>query len=711
MRWAIAVALCVSAFAGDVLEPLGHLHIPIGIPNSLDTLKTFVEAEGNFSPGFATCGISFWVYDGASEKLVAPTMPGVACAHGLAPGGLLIPWSEWRAGDVAVRSEVCEVQREATFIVGARAKLTNTAKAPRTVSLYAAVQPVGAAGAPIQKLVFKDEAVFANEHLVLVANQTPTGAEAPLPTAEAKQVPAAQLLRNPGMGAKGGDASGALRFDVTLSPGESRTFGFVCPVLHGRRAVGHDWDGTSKWAQLDRANPILGSGGTDQPSPPVAFYRAIEADDLFVEAERDARKLTGKVGIELPDPRWGEAFNAITSHVAIAMNEGAPDVSVINYNVFSRDGVYVANILQKSGNTALAAEAIDYFLAHPFNGRIEPEADNPGQILWILGEHWLFTKDRVWLARIYPAAQKLAAMIAYYRTTPEPHWVSATSLDFGEALPEAQRERLRPGACDGTQPRYTEAFDLAGMRAASMLAGEMENDADRERWSDLAARFFGEYGKEYAADLGKDYGKYCVLWPCRLFPLASGPAFEQFKAIGAQEPAGWRYFPLARAHQGLLAGNRAAAAETLAVHLEHEQMRGWYAFDEGGPSGPGNWTKVRSNWTVTRDNHDVDRARAMPHGWAIAEFQLLLRDGLAYEEGDRLVLFAGVPAEWFEKPMRLRNFPTHFGPVSVNFRPTEAGGSVEVAGTGIPPGGFIVRAPWKDLAIPAGEKSVSFSGR
>ena len=33
------------------LDPRGEIHIPIGIANSLDTLKTFVEAEGNFSPG------------------------------------------------------------------------------------------------------------------------------------------------------------------------------------------------------------------------------------------------------------------------------------------------------------------------------------------------------------------------------------------------------------------------------------------------------------------------------------------------------------------------------------------------------------------------------------------------------------------------------------------------------------------------------------
>ncbi|MBN1422865.1 MAG: hypothetical protein JXP34_29075, partial [Planctomycetes bacterium] len=58
-----------------------------------------------------------------------------------------------------------------------------------------------------------------------------------------------------------------------------------------------------------------------------------------------------------------------------------------------------------------AEAAIDYFLGHPFNGRVQPEADNPGQVLWAMGEHWRVTRDRAWLARVYPGARKIAAMI------------------------------------------------------------------------------------------------------------------------------------------------------------------------------------------------------------------------------------------------------------------------------------------------------------
>jgi hypothetical protein len=75
----------------QLLDPVGKLHIPIGIPNSLDSLKTFVEAEGNFSPGIGSYGIYFWVFNPALGSLTSPTMEDVPCTHGLAEGRLMIP--------------------------------------------------------------------------------------------------------------------------------------------------------------------------------------------------------------------------------------------------------------------------------------------------------------------------------------------------------------------------------------------------------------------------------------------------------------------------------------------------------------------------------------------------------------------------------------------------------------------------------------------
>ena len=90
---ALALLAATPSAAGP-LDPRGTIHIPIGVPNTLDPLKTFVEAEGNFSPGLGSYGIYFWVYDQADKKLYAPTQPGVNVTHGLAPGGLLM----WHTG-------------------------------------------------------------------------------------------------------------------------------------------------------------------------------------------------------------------------------------------------------------------------------------------------------------------------------------------------------------------------------------------------------------------------------------------------------------------------------------------------------------------------------------------------------------------------------------------------------------------------------------
>ncbi len=260
--------------------------------------------------------------------------------------------------------------------------------------------------------------------------------------------------------------------------------------------------------------------------------------------------------------------------------------------------------------------------------------------------------------------------------------------DFGDALPKEKRQELKPGSCDGFHPEYTEAFDIAGLRAAAALAEAMKDGASAEEWRNLAAALFEKYDRKFGEKLPKGYGSYSVLWPCRLYPLEAGKGYEQFKGMGARKSESWRYFPLATAHQGLLAGNRAAGHGTIERHLEHEQMQGWYAFDEGGASGTGGWNHARTTWKRGKDSV------AMPHGWAIAEVHLLLRDCLLFEDGDRLVLFGGVAPEWFAHPegIEAERLPTHFGPCSFRWAPEAGGASLTLSGAE-PPGGFVLRLP------------------
>lgn len=692
----IAPSVIVLALMGETcgrpLDPRGKVHIPIGIPNTLDTLKTFVEAEGNFSPGFGSYGIYFWVYDRESGELTAPTMDKVRCQWGLSGNGYLIPWTSWRAGELEVRTEVCEVRRESpsgeVFVVGARIGLVNRSEEDRAVSVYAALRPLGPAGWAVHHLSVSKEgdAMLVDGRAAIVSSEKPSAAGVLDRDVMCELALSGKMPDRKTATSKAGDSSGALLFDLKIPAGESKRLGFVCPVLTGRRAVGHKWDGKGPWAQLDEAKPNPITGGIVQPAPGLGYYRSLKADELFERAMAYWVSFVGQATVKTPDPRWGECFAAITGHVGMCMNHGAPDVAVVNYNVFNRDGVYTANILQKSGHFELASEAIDYFLSHPFSGRVYPEADNPGQILWVMGEQWMFTRDEQWLERVYPSVRKLAALIEYYRTTKGPHWVSSTSLEFGEALAAEERQELKPGRCDGYHPEYTEAFDIAGLRKACILAKAAGKAGDAGQWGKLGDSLFEKYDQKFGKHLPKGYGSFSVLWPCRLYPLGKGKGHDQFKGVGARKPGGWRYFPLATAHQSLFAGNREAGYGTIKAHLSHGQMRGWYAFDEGGKSGPGGWRHVRTTW-----NHNV----AMPHGWAIAELWLLLRDSLIFEDGKRVILLAGIPPEWFTHPegIEVKDLPTYFGSCSFVYRRVNEGATLTLSGSADPPEGFVLRVP------------------
>jgi hypothetical protein len=60
--WVVFLALAGHLYSAEnpqiqSLDPRGEMHIPIGIVNSLDSLKTFVKPERCFSPGVGSYGI------------------------------------------------------------------------------------------------------------------------------------------------------------------------------------------------------------------------------------------------------------------------------------------------------------------------------------------------------------------------------------------------------------------------------------------------------------------------------------------------------------------------------------------------------------------------------------------------------------------------------------------------------------------------------
>ncbi len=148
------------------------------------------------------------------------------------------------------------------------------------------------------------------------------------------------------------------------------------------------------------------------------------------------------------------------------------------------------------------------FLFTLYSGRSYPEADNPGEVLSVIGEHWLFSLDLEWLQAIYPNVTKLVEMIRYYRMTPGTHWVAMTGIQFGPDLPPKIRRILEDGRCDGYHPEYTYAFDIAGIRKAIIMANATGREIDVASWTKLANILFQEYDQRFGQDLSRGYGSY-----------------------------------------------------------------------------------------------------------------------------------------------------------------------------------------------------------
>jgi hypothetical protein len=674
------------------LDPIAKFHIPIGIPNSVDTLKSFVEAEGDFSPGFATYGMYAWVRDGQG-KLHAATQPDSGCTHGLADGGFLIPWAAWQAGPLKVRTEVCQTAQNSPAgelqVLAMRIALTNPSNVVAHDSLFLAIRALGPAGWPIKAMSTADgDALLVENHPALVAETKPRALGVAGEDSVGELAKTGEVPNQASASSIDGNCSGAMRFDLDIPAQGTVTVGAICPVMAGRRAVGHKWQpGGSNHNFREAAIFNPAEGGQLQPDPDGAWYHTLKVDDLFRQASDYWRSKVGGVELSLPDQKWSDGFTAMVSHLAMNLNTGAPDVAVINYTTFNRDGMYIAECLQRAGIDDWSEQVIDYLYAHPFNGRDFPEADNPGQILWVTGQHWYYTHDQVWLQKILPQVEQLASLIRYCRTTPTPHWVDMNGLEFGDAVAAEKRRELKPGCCDGFHPIYTDAYDVAGLRAAAMLCAAANDSQDAGQWSALADQLMKGYDQKYGSNLAANYGSYSVLWPCRLYPLETGKAHDKFAGIGQTPVSSWPYFGSATAHQGLLAGNRSAGFGTLALAFQHPQMQGWFAFDEFGASAEGGWdAPLRTRWKKTS---------AMPHGWAIAEVALLLRDSLVFEDGERLVLMGGVPETWFRDPhgLSVGHLPTYFGKLDFTYELVNGQGILTLSNSAKPPDGYLWRLP------------------
>jgi hypothetical protein len=149
--------------------------------------------------------------------------------------------------------------------------------------------------------------------------------------------------------------------------------------------------------------------------------------------------------------------------------------------------------------------------------------------------------------------------------------------------------------------------------------------------------------------------------------------------VYTREPE-WTYFEAGQAHNFLLLGQKDRALTTVEHFLTEQVAPGLYTYHEGigDENSSLQWQRTRG-WDKT--------PFVTPHGWTAAELFLLLRDCLAREEGDQLVIGSGIPQSWLSQPFSVEHLPTYFGALSFHYTPNDGTLTVQVERQ--PPGGIV----------------------
>ncbi|HEY8241338.1 MAG TPA: discoidin domain-containing protein, partial [Kiritimatiellia bacterium] len=97
----------------------------------------------------------------------------------------------------------------------------------------------------------------------------------------------------------------------------------------------------------------------------------------------------------------------------------------------------------------------------------------------------------------------------------------------------------------------------------------------------------------------------------------------------------------------------------------------------------------------------------MPHTWVGAGYINAVRSLFAYETGDRLVLAAGVPADWLDAGVTVADLPTQFGTISYTLKRDGDAVVLSVTGEAAPPDGFRVELPTdlQGMAVKVNDKA------
>ena len=648
------------------------------MPSSHEGFKTPVEPGNSFSPGVGTYGVSTWVY--VANQLYAPEEMRLADLNwSFLNGRIPVLISRWKVGSVEVTSRLFTDGDAALDDIKdyLAVQLHNPTSNSVDLTFYLVIRSFGAAGGAVRSLAWKDNSLTVNGGApVLYASQAPDQfgalAYANSQTDISVYLKSGNLPPVDSVTDDASWASGALAYNVSLQAGEIRQFDFVCH-LHANHSK-------LKWLM-----------------PPQNDTPVDQQQQHYVERWQQNQTIQ----LDLPDKRFEHAFFAQINFLNMFTVYNQPRISPISYPLWwLRDGSYAITALDKGGYHDFAERAVRGAAHRDAFGGFGAEGDGPSESIWMLSEHYLLTGSLDYLRDVYPDIERKGDLLIRMLHTGvpitgtteirTPQMMLAPDSDL-MCLPAV--DGMIMGRMDGHFPiMWINAFAYFGLRRAAFCATEL--GLDGSRFED-AANELQQTMKRRAPELfnKNDRDTNSAFWPTGWASHDDETirrGFEQFwnetrcpNGVYTREPL-WTYFEAGQAHNYLLLGQPERTWITIEHFLTEQIAPGLYTYSEGNSDENSSlqWQRTRG-WDHIR--------YVTPHGWTAAEVFLLLRDCLAREEDNKLIIGSGIPESWLTEAFSVRDLPTYFGKLSFHYEPD--GKKLEVELERRPSGGINVAFP------------------
>ena len=387
-----------------------------------------------------------------------------------------------------------------------------------------------------------------------------------------------------------------------------------------------------------------------------------------------------------------------------------------------RDGTMIAESLLRLGQPEVAAEYLRWYAPHQFaDGKVPccvdargadpvPENDSPGEFVFLAGEVYRYTHDRALLADVWPHVDAAARYLGTLRRQergddPRDGERPAT---FGMLPASISHEGY---SAKPMHSYWDDFWALKGYTSATMIAQTLGHADEAAKLA--AAR--DEFRADLVASLRKSAATHGIDYLPGSVELGDfDPTSSTIALAPGGDPRGVPHELLAPTFQRywdeFVARRDGATPWTRYTPYELRNVSafvrlGWrdeaqslLAFFMSGRR-PGAWNQWPE--VVEHDARTPAFLGDLPHAWIASDFIRAVLDLFGYERDDAaIVLAAGIPAAWIDRAgVAIRGLRTPYGSVSYSFvRTGERIAELTLSASGqVPPGGFVLAAPWPRL--------------